>query len=152
MEIKEKIKKVEEIRAVERKVTVYIAEDGTEFYSADMCKDYEKRLKSIKTAEELRIAKLSNMLPITNVEFSENNYFEWYLIRNRDDFDAVRQAYTREWFEDCVEYPNIMCVERTDCQEYEGDAYSYFLTSLMGEMMDFWRKMGYEIEFRKVDE
>lgn len=103
----------------------------------------------INQAEQLRIKNLDDIIPLTSGGTNENNYFIWYYVQTKKDFDIVNKAY-REQFCEPEQYPEIMCVE--SYSGYEDDAYEYYLSQIKDLTCDFWKQLGYKITLSKEKE
>lgn len=146
----------EVIRKVTSEVRVYFSSDGKEFATEEACIKHEERLgkdKAIIEAEKLRIKEFDGLMPITASEENENNTFCWYRIENENDFNVVSKACETRWwntFGGVKKYPEIMCVETCGEEPYEDDAYCYYLSDLMNESVEFWKKFGYKVKMELV--
>ena len=145
----------EEFRERIIKEQVYIAEDGSEFAFYSDCLEYERKNRKDKieeAAEKLRITELDDLVPLTSSgDVHYENTFCWYRLNSREDFEKVNAAYKDALYEP-ENYPEIMCVEIVENYEYEDDGYDCSLSRCKKETIDFWKKFGYEVEFKKVGE
>ena len=145
----------EETKMVEQTVTLYVAEDGTEFKSEHECRKYEeaKALEVfIEKAEVLRIKEFDDYLPLTcNGLTDDCNVFRWYKLESKEDFDIVESAYGyRSCFSKPNSYPEVMCVETVGFEPYEDDSYNYNMEEIKGVTKEFWKMLGYNVEFEKI--
>lgn len=151
------MKKETKSRMIEEKYEVFVAEDGTTFDTASECVNYEKKRKQwkfIEEAEKLRIEKLNNVMPVTDIEHREDNKYSWYTIRNKGDLDLIAKACGYHNFDEAspieINCPEILCVETLDyAEEYEGEIYCYTLSSIMENIKEFMEEFGYKVEFEK---
>lgn len=148
-----------EVETIKREIEIYVADDGTEFYSSVKCMKYEaelKRKKLLEAAKSLEIEDLENVLPInTDGLPNENNYFTWYKIKDAEDFEIVNNLYnlynnSLQTLQTLDSYPEIICVETDGCDN--DDAWMVKLTDCKRDTEDFWRKLGYEVTFKKIKE
>ena len=141
-----------EVRVREVEVKIYIAEDGKEFINEYECKSYEKNLNRVKNNEKinkLRIFDLDNMIPLNSGALPcENNYYRWYLVNSVEDIEALEGAYGEKMVK-VSSFPDMICVEYSD--EYFNDVYSYTLHDIILEAKDFFNKVGYSVDFNKVN-
>ena len=144
-----------ETKMIERKIITYIAKDGTEFANMQECKKYEtaqEHEKSIEAAEKLLIPELNEHLPLSNDGLmNENNTFRWYKLNNESDFQTVNKAYGNS-LSAPERYPEIICVETVGYEAYMDDAYSYNMETCKKITENFWKELGYEINFKKIGE
>lgn len=144
----------EETKMVKQIVTLYVAEDGTEFENKWQCEDYEKRNglgNLIANAEKLRIAELDDCLPLSNDGLiNDNNAFRWYRLENKEDFEAVHKAYGGYCFTEPKDYPEVICVETCGYEPYIDDSYCYYLTDCKIMTEEFWKSLGYKVVFEKI--
>lgn len=145
----------EETRVVEQTVTLYIAEDGTEFVTEYACRRYEEKKnleKLIEKAENLRIVELDDCLPLTNDGLiNDNNIFKWYRLESKEDFDIVEGAYgSNGHLSKPSTYPEVICVETCGYEPYKDDAYNYHLTDCKIMTEEFWKAMGYKVIFEEI--
>lgn len=144
----------EETKMVEQTVTLYVAEDGTEFRNKHECIKYEeeKALENwIVKAEELRIAELDDCLPLSNDGLiNDNNIFRWYRLKSKEDFDIVENAYSKGCLSKPSTYPEVICVETCGYEPYKDDAYNYHLTDCKIMTEEFWKAMGYKVVFEEI--
>lgn len=143
-----------EKRVVEVTETTYVAVDGQEFATERDCLQYEAKLelqKRIEDAEQFRIKKLDERMPLSLEEAGENNTFRWYEVRSKEEFDILNKAY-KDSIAAPANYPELICVETCGYEAYMDDAYSYNVTGLKKETKNFWETMGYEVTFEKKED
>lgn len=151
------MKKETKSRMIEEKYEVFVAEDGTTFDTARECVNYEKKRKQrkfIEEAEKLRIEKLDNVIPVTDIEHQEDNNYSWYAVQNKDDLDLIAKACGYHNINDAsiIEFncPEILCIETLDyAEEYEGEIYCYTLSNIMENIKEFMENFGYKVKFEK---
>ena len=144
-----------EKKLVEQEITTYIATDGEEFDTERDCKKHEARLRHkqlIEKAEKLRIKDLDGKFPIDDnaLPYFEN-YFIWYKVETIEDFKVIENAYDNK-LEAPEIYPEIICVETNENEEYEGDVYTYTLSDMKASTEFFWSRLGYKVKLEKVVE
>lgn len=141
-------------KIIEQEVTVYVAEDGTEFSSSRDCINYEANLrleKKIKEVERLRIKELDGVIPFNNDGIMNcENEFRWYDVTNKDDFDAINDIYNNNLTQPVI-YPEIICVETYGYDSYGGDAYDYHMTACKKNTEDFWNQVGFKCVIERVN-
>lgn len=113
----------------------------------------EKRAKktaAVRAAEKLRIRKLDERVPLSNDGLTNvDNIFRWYVVKNREDYKAVSEAYGGGIREPPV-YPEIICVETVGREAYEGDAYDHQMADCRKVTEDFWKQLGYKCRMKKI--
>ena len=136
---------------------IYIAEDGTEFDTKQKCSSYEfrkKKEKLIEATEKLRIEDLDEVIPLVDSEISENNMFRWYKVNNKDDYEVLKKAcvgcYTNLTKEP-KNYPEIICLEMCDYEEFRGCIYDYTLSECKTTTENFWKNFGYKVTIERND-
>lgn len=139
---------------VEKKYTVYIADDGKEFDSESKCREYENSIgrKNMKELEPFMVKELKEMIPIHfSAEYSEMCYYTWFKANNKEEFDKINKILDNV-FDEPNEYPYYMCVETES--EFEGFISDYYtqLPEYKNITRNFWGKLGYELEFKKKGE
>lgn len=135
-----------EIRTKTVNVTIYIADDGTEFKDVNSCREYEKNIKEDKRKriEHKRIKKLDNWYPY--MEYANPDYKEyiWYNIETEDELKMLNEAYY--FVSDCdAVLPEIICVEAPDYRDYDDDYYWSILSGMISDLNRFFDNVGYEI-------
>lgn len=138
---------------VENFVTSYVADDGKEFPSERECKEHEERqakYKYIEAAEKLRIKEMDDQIPLSDDGMmSDTNSYRWYRLNNKEDYDMVNMAYGDSFVEP-KSYPEIMCVETVGYKIYLDDAYYYYMATCKTITENFWKKLGYQVTFKKI--
>lgn len=136
-------------------IYTYIAEDGKEFDSQADCVLHEKELaheKSIEEAEKLRIKELDGLIPLSNDGLmNECSIFRWYKLKSGEDFDILEKAYG-SIFGEPEQYPDIVCIETVGYELYEDDSYSYNMETCKEVTERYWKKLGYEVTFKRLFE
>ena len=137
---------------IERKYTIYIADDGKEFNSEDECKQYENSIgrKNMKALKPFIEEKLKDMIPIHfSAEYSEFSYYTWFKANNKEEFETINKILD-EVFEEPNEYPYYMCVETES--EFDGYISDYYtqLPEYKNTTREFWEKLGYKVSFNKI--
>ena len=140
-----------EKRVVEIEDKIYIAEDGKEFDTRAACKRYEDNLQEQKVraeAEKLELKELDIYPLDTDAQYiSDAHSFAWYKVNNVEEFETIRKAYNIDDFGYFKVYPETICVE------YEGvwgrDAWLHKLSDMKESTIDFWKKHGFDIEFKE---
>lgn len=126
-------------------VTVYIADDGTEFRGRGDCLRYEWEKLKKPLLEKLQ--KCEDAYGIPNCDggyVSDCNDYEWYFIRNQEDIDILNDVYyigltdkvIGEWV--CVEIDEV------------NDAWYSTASDGIKYATDLLTKLGYKVEITKV--
>ena len=85
-------KEVKQEVVLYRDVTVYVADDGTEFRNRTDCERYElETLKKPLLAKLQRCDAVRNMANFNGEYISDLNDYEWYFIRNEEDMRYEEQ-------------------------------------------------------------
>lgn len=142
---------------VEQTLKKYVADDGTEFNFEQDCKCYEEKMiqnKKIQAAENLRIKKLDEVVPISiGGEVNSDNIFIWYRIANEQDLETILEAYASRYGYVEVgkpgKYPNVLCIETIGHEEYEDSSYGYWFDQMINDTKIFWKKLGYNVLLEK---
>lgn len=106
------MKTVEKIEMVEKKITKYVAEDGTEFFSYTDCARYEENknremLNQIEQCEEARGN--PNFDALEHMEYS--NYF-WFRPKNEQEIELINKVYpTDDYRIDNTDIGKWICIE-----------------------------------------
>ena len=82
---------------------------------------------------------------------NKNNVFQWYKVKNKDEFDVLNRA-CLNCLNEPRNYPEIICVETVGYDPYMDDAYNYHMSDMMEDTKDFWNNLGYKVTFEKVRE
>ena len=147
---------------VKRELCRYIIDGG---YALDICTfinsvDWliDDNITVIEEQEQnLRIKKLNGVLPLTDEVGPSNdnsNSFAWYKIKDKNDFSAIQRAYRYMQFNTPPMYPNILCVKyeiHYKSLDGKGEPWyldSYYLSDLIKESKDFWKRFGYKLELK----
>lgn len=140
------MKEITRKEVIEKEVKIYIAEDGTEFKTYRDCVAYEidcKRKEKVAKVKHLKIYELDDTMPINTTSYPNESYnFDWYHVRDREDIDDLSAIY-KEDFDYPKNYPTIVCIEHID-----NEAYIYYLDNMIEDTKDFWKLLGYEVEFK----
>lgn len=141
-----------EKRIVEQLINTYIAEDGKEFGTKSECEDYEADLESARLragAEKFEIKELEDTYPldVDGQEIQENHCYKWYRVNNAEELNTVANLYNAD-FGEFKTYPQTICVE----YEYYHDEFRwiYSLSDMKQSTVEFWKKHGFEVEFKEV--
>lgn len=138
----------EEIRqevVMTKNVTVYIADDGTEFKKKHECEDYEFENITKALLKKLQKCEDAEGLPNCNAGYVSDCYeYNWYFIRNHEDVEILNEAYglgiTDKYIGDwlCLETEGC-CREAWFSTASEGIAYT----------KDLLTKLGYKVEITR---
>ena len=142
-----------EKRVIEVEDKIYIAEDGKEFGTQADCMKYEEELQDEKNnaeAEKLELKEFERMYPLDcdGQYINDNHNFTWYKVNNEEEFETVKKVYgSDDW--GCIEaYPEIICVEY---ENYWGkDAWSHLLSDMRNATVYFWKRHGFDVEFKEI--
>lgn len=107
------MKTVEKIEMVEKKIEMYVADDGTEFFSYTDCARYEENknremLNQIEQCEEAR-----GNPNFDGTEHMEYNDYLWFRPKNEQEIELIKKAYPT----DCKSIDNSdigkwICIEK----------------------------------------
>ena len=77
----------------------------------------------------------------------ENNCYKWYKVNNTEELNAVADFHNADLGEFGT-YPQIICIE----YDYYADEFIwiYTLADMKRETIEFWKKHGFEVEFKEV--
>lgn len=141
-----------EKRVVEIETKIYIAEDGKEFSTQADCENYEKDIEDARLragAEKFEIKELDDTYPLDTdgQEIQENHCYKWYRVNNAEELNTVANLYNGD-FGEFKTYPQTICVE----YEYYHDEFRwiYSLSDMKKGTIDFWKKHGFDVEFKEV--
>ena len=142
-----------EKKLVERDVYTYIAEDGKEFDTKVDCENYEREIEDARLragAERFEIKELEDTYPldVDGQYISDNHSYKWYKVKNEEELKVVAEVYNRsdDWNK-LKAYPEVICVEYDDY--WDNDAWMYLLSDMKKATDSFWRKHGFEVEFKE---
>lgn len=79
-----------ETRSVQNTTTVYIAEDGTEFYRECDCASYERKCERLEVMG--RVEALPNFCGAPPHE-SDNMDWQWFYVKNKEEVDDIIKAF-----------------------------------------------------------
>lgn len=93
-------------------------------------------------------------------EINYNNCHKWYMVRSLENVEMLEEMYNSTFnnLRDVIstsEEPQIVCISYNEDFEEEGlvdDAECYLLSDMKKETISFWKKFGFEIEFKKMEE
>lgn len=141
-----------EKRMVEQLINTYIAVDGKEFNTMADCENYEDKLqeKKIKAeAEKLELKELDIYpLDIDAQYISDAHSFAWYKVNNAEEFETILKAYNMDDFGYLKVYPETICVEHEGA--WGRDAWLHKLSDMKESTIYFWKKHGFDVEFKEV--
>lgn len=130
----------------EVEIETYIADNGVEFATKEVCEEYEELIEKVSAME---IKDLEDMLPLdtngNDIIEGEHGY-KWYRLKGLSDFELLQQAYNN--IDEPTTYPDIMCVEY---DFYSGDNWGYLLSEMKKDTCRFWNNFGIEIDFKNVE-
>lgn len=144
------------VQLKEKEVQVFVAEDGTEFEDKGKCEKHEAMLtlgKAKKAIEKLEIHDVRSAMPLNDDGYpSDCNCFHWYKVNDPSDVELLNKVYKDEIVEPCS-YPEIICVETTkDFYENICDVYTYHLSDIKNNTINFWEKFGFNVIIEKQKE
>lgn len=141
-----------EERTIKQLINIYIAEDGREFSTKVDCENYERELEDARLragAERFEIKELNDTYPLDTdgQEIQENHCYKWYRVNNTEELNIVANLYNED-FGEFKTYPQTICVE----YEYYHDEFRwiYSLSDMKQSTVEFWKKHGFEVEFKEV--
>ena len=140
-----------EKRVVEVEDKIYIADDGKEFSTKVDCENYEREIEDARLragAEKFEIKELEDTYPLdTNgQEIQENHCYKWYRVNNAEELNTVANLYNGD-FGEFKTYPQTICVE----YEYYHNEFRwiYSLSDMKQSTIEFWKKHGFDVEFKE---
>ena len=143
-----------EKRMVEIEKKIYIAFDGKEFGTEEDCRKYEEdiEMEEIKAeSENFEIKELGGVYPLdVDAQYiNDNHCFRWYKVNSIEEYEAVAKAYkcSDDWVA-LRSYPEIICVEYEE--HWGDDAWLHILSDMKEATVLFWKKHGFDVEFKEV--
>lgn len=141
-----------EKKMVEVFVTTYVAEDGKEFESEHLCKEYEDRVKNERLKarlDELEIKDMYGLFPIdTQAQYiNDTHEYNWYRLSSEADYLILTEMYGDDITRP-KSYPEIICVEHDAF--YDKDVWAHLLTEMLEDTINFWKKQGYDTKIKKL--
>lgn len=135
--------------------TVYIANDGTEFYNEDDCIYYEREKEQEnlekKVEEELGIKTQADFPAMLNLRY--HHEYKLFLIKNEQDLDLFIKAYDY-WFtnlenywqvnKETFVYPDVLCI--LDFPRGEEEYRLYKMSQLCGQFNAFVNEISMKVE------
>lgn len=135
-------------------------------YSGDLLSDKDKKettptLENIK--DKLRYAsELNDVFPISTgkEEINYNNCHKWYMVQSLENVEMLEKMYNSTFnnLRSIIsknEEPQIVCISYNEDFEEEDlvdDAECYLLSEMKKETISFWKKFGFDVEFKKSEE
>ena len=139
----QKVKKTVE-RTIKEQVTVYVANDGTEFKTEAECDYYEATLsrEAVLKRDDVRVMHIGP--PCDGEHFSYDYEYLWVMPLSYEACEALGKAYESDW---CDE--NSFIVGKWSCIELDFDdmAIGILLDSVMDNIKRQFSLLGYEVEF-----
>lgn len=142
-----------EKRVMEVEDKIYIAEDGKEFLTEADCRKHEEALEEKKIQAEAEKLELKEIdlypLDIDAQYVSDGHGFAWYKVSNEEEFEIIARAYNSydDWGT-LKSYPEVVCVEYEPY--FREDAWLHILSDMRESTVYFWKKHGFDVEFKEV--
>ena len=127
-----------------RDVTVYVAEDGTEFKVKSECERYElEKLKKPLLEKLQKCDEVRGMANFNGEYISDLNEYEWYFIRNEEDMEILNKVFDLNLkYDDIGEWICVEVGEGSDgwcTTASQGIEYATFILT----------RLGYKVEITK---
>lgn len=101
----------------------------------------------MKQVEKIIIPELDDVIPLVNDGTTlENNYFRWFRIEKREDFELLDELFLEHTGVEPKTYPTLACLEFI-YELFSGEAYCYFIEDCVTSTKDFWEKFNVNFEF-----
>lgn len=112
-----------------REATIFIAHDGKEFRNSWECVEYEAdcRSKVEDAVEKMHVPTLHGVVPMQEYGL-ENHYkstLEWYIVRNKEDIEALNTYFSTDDDINDIELPTYICVD-TFVKSGGGKGYEWY--------------------------
>lgn len=132
---------------VEKPVTVYVANDGTEFEYSYECADYEKEIRW----EHLnKIKKFKDAEGFSNPngdDTNDENSFYWFLPQSQEDINILNDSFPLAYgYLDESDIDEVICIEESQSGD---EAWVSHMSSGMSYVKRLFDKLGYDVEFVK---
>lgn len=139
---------------------VYLADDGTEFINKDECEEYEAELKSkndfysLKAQVDAIECIECGLAPFGCSYVDDDRYeYRWYRPKNVEEVSALENFFHIPAFEGAEIVGEWVCIEIDGgYDEYTGveDVYiAYEFENSNESLVDFYAKLGYDVEIKK---
>lgn len=133
-------------KLVERPVTVYIADDGTEFDTERQCRDYELDLRDELLAGIETCPDAECCPNFDGNECPENHNYFWYKPKNTTEIETIGKAYGIQLNESIA--GQWICIE----EGYDGDAWWSSLDEGIKYVNKLLDMLGYEMTITESEE
>lgn len=137
-----------EIKTVQQEVTVYVAEDGTEFPTSSMCKAYEVKLYHNKLLEAIKPLEYreDGKRPCDGMDNPEHYFYKWYKVNSQEDVDKLLDVY--DTYIKTEQFPEYINIQQSDPDDYS--CWSTTLSNCKAYVKEFFADFGIEVEFKEV--
>lgn len=129
-----------------RNVTVYIADDGTEFDNCWKCQQYE--IEKVHKPLLDKLTQCEELKWYTNFdgqEYPEHHEYRWYFIRDENDISILDKVYS-DTIDSYSKYiGKWVCVETDD----EGNAWVSTIDDGINYATTVLKALGYKVEITK---
>lgn len=106
------MKTIEKVELVEKKVTVYVADDGTEFSRQGDCISYEERKNRESLSQIEQCAEAKGNPNFDGCEHMEYNDYLWFRPKSTEEIELLKKAYPADDFGiDDADIGKWICVE-----------------------------------------
>lgn len=137
----------------EYETTIYVAEDGKEFNSAEECKRYEEEQefeRGLERIDKYRIEEMDGQIPLDDdARYSFSFYYRWYRVRNEKELKEIQDVY-KEDMPPINKFPTAICMEMTDRIYQYADIYCTPLDHVKFITEEFFEKLGIKVSFEEV--
>ena len=133
-------------KVVFQDVTVYIADDGTEFKNRWDCERYERERVYKPLLEKLQRCKELDGYPnFDGQEYADHHDYCWYFIRDLDDLEILVKVYPESIDVDSRYVGKWICIEEDD----DGNGWSSTIDYGIEYATKVLAKLGYKVEITK---
>ena len=147
-------KKVTKTVAVD--LTIYIAEDGTEFNDFYQCDMHEKNLLREKQLEALKSMEykecMDDVIPLDGREHYESYDYRWYRPKNIEEIELLNDFFKVEDSDTLTEVDigDWICFENCDISRCDADStYISLLSDCVRQIKWFLEQFGYKISINQ---
>lgn len=135
------MKKIEKVELVEKKIAVWVADDGTEFESEWECSHHEQECKGKLLENIERCTEADGYAAYDGGSIDYDDKFLWYKPKTEEEICLLNDAYSNDYFElDEGDIGKWVCVK---------EGYDYYelirLDNAIKCFSELLGKLGYEI-------
>ena len=135
-------------KVVYRDVTVYVADDGTEFKTAWECERYEHEQVYMPLLAKLqRCDEMEGYPNFDGQEYAEHHDYSWYFIRDLNDLEIINKVYPDTTDVHLSEryIGKWMCIETDD----DGNGWASTVDDGIEYATGILTKLGYKVQITK---